>query len=150
MNLYTIGFTKKTARQFFESLKNNNIDLLLDVRLSNKSQLAGFTKSDDLPYFLEKVCSAAYIHALEYAPTKEILDDYKNKKIKWGDYEQAYFNLINIRDAESRFCRDFTKTYALYQNIVLLCSEPTADKCHRRLAAESICRFNNGIQIKHL
>ena len=150
MNLYTIGFTQKTAGQFFESLKNNNIDLLLDVRLNNKSQLAGFTKSDDLPYFLKEICGAAYIHALDFAPTKAILDDYKAKKLKWCDYEHVYFNLIHARDAESHFCRNFPDIYAPYHNIVLLCSEPTADNCHRRLAAEAICKFNADIQITHL
>ena len=80
MNLYTIGFTKKTAEQFFETLKKHAITLLVDVRLNNSSQLAGFTKSDCLPYFLKEICDASYLHIPEFAPTKEILDDYKKKK----------------------------------------------------------------------
>ena len=150
MNLYTIGFTKKTARQFFDVLKEKNIDLLLDVRLNNKSQLAGFTKSDDLPYFLETICGAAYIHAVEYAPTKEILDDYKNKTIQWNDYEKKYFALIQSREYDNQICSNFIEKYAKYQNIVLLCSETTAERCHRRLAAEAVCEANANIRLAHL
>jgi len=150
MNLYTIGFTKKSASQFFEILKAHDIDLLLDIRLNNKSQLAGFTKSEDLSYFLSKTCGAAYIHGLDFAPTKDILDAYKGKKIQWSDYEKKYFEIIQNRDYSNQICCKFTKTYAQYRNIVLLCSEPTPEKCHRRLAAEAIIKANPGIQVKHL
>ena len=93
MNLYTIGFAQKTASMFFELMKENNIDLLLDIRLNNKSQLAGFTKGQDLKYFLSEICNCDYIHYLYYAPTKDILDDYKHKKISWEQYEERYINL---------------------------------------------------------
>ena len=94
MNLYTIGFTKKSARAFFELLKKIEIELLLDIRLNNKSQLAGFTKGDDLCYFLSEICNCKYRHCLEYAPTKDILDGYKKKNISWNEYEEMYTNLI--------------------------------------------------------
>jgi uncharacterized protein (DUF488 family) len=150
MNLYTIGFTKKSAAQFFDILKVHGIDLLIDVRLNNKSQLAGFTKGDDLPYFLKEICGAVYIHELEYAPTKEILDAYKDKAIQWNDYEKQYLELIQSRDERSQFCHGFTETYMRYRNIALLCSEPTPERCHRRLAAETICRANPNIKLEHL
>ena len=150
MNLYTIGFTKKSARQFFEILKAHNIDLLLDVRLNNKSQLAGFTKGEDLSYFLSEICGASYIYGLDFAPTKEILDAYKDKIIQWSDYEKEYFEIIKNRDYCNQICCKFTETYAKYRNIVLLCSEPTPEKCHRRLAAEAIVKANPSIHVEHL
>jgi uncharacterized protein (DUF488 family) len=150
MKLYTIGFTKKTASQFFELLKANHIHLLLDVRLNNRSQLAGFTKGEDLAYFLQQIGGIAYLHTLEYAPTKEMLDAYRDKKITWNDYEEKYLKLIQERNESNRFCDKFSETYAQYQNVVLLCSEPTAEKCHRRLAAEWICRSNADMQLEHL
>jgi uncharacterized protein (DUF488 family) len=150
MKLYTIGFTKRTASQFFEILKAHSIDLLIDVRLSNKSQLAGFTKGVDLPYFLKEICGAAYSQELLFAPTKEILDAYKDKKIQWCDYEKKYLELIKKRDEREQICRKFAETYVKYHDIVLLCSEPAPDKCHRRLAAEAICKANINIQLEHL
>jgi uncharacterized protein (DUF488 family) len=150
MKLYTIGFTKRTASQFFEILKAHSIDLLIDVRLNNKSQLAGFTKGDDLPYFLKEICGAEYLQESAFAPTKEIFDAYKNKKIQWCDYEKKYLELINNCDEREQICRKFAETHMQYHNIVLLCSEPAPDKCHRRLAAEAICKANINVQLEHL
>jgi len=150
MNLYTIGFTKKSARQFFEIIKAHNIDLLLDVRLNNKSQLAGFTKGEDLSYFLSEICGTSYIYGLDFAPTENILEAYKKKIIPWEDYEKKYFELIQNRDSRSQICCKFVETYARYKNIVLLCSEPTPEKCHRRLAAEAIINANPDICLKHI
>jgi uncharacterized protein YeaO (DUF488 family) len=141
-----MGFTKKSARQFFEILTANKIDLLLDIRLNNKSQLAGFSKGEDLMYFLKEICDCAYDHYLELAPTKEILDAYKRKQISWAEYAISYAALIEERDA----VKTFFSRYADYQNIVLLCSEPTADQCHRRLAAEKIVDSNSNISITHI
>lgn len=150
MNLYTIGFTKKTSEQFFETLKKHEIHLLVDVRLNNSSQLAGFAKNDCLPYFLKAICDADYLHMSEFAPTKEILDDYKNKKISWIDYEVKYISLLKKRENDLGICQTFIDTVAQYQNVVLLCSEITAEKCHRRLAAEFICELNKNTNIIHL
>lgn len=146
MNLFTIGFTQKSARQFFEMLKSNCIELLIDVRLNNKSQLAGFTKGSDLEYFLGEICSCRYEHCLEYAPTKEILDGYKKKSITWEEYVNMYTRLLEKR----KDYKNFYEKYKNYTNICLLCSEPEADKCHRRLAAEIIAKDNENIVIKHL
>ena len=150
MNLYTIGFTKKNARQFFDLLIANRIDLLLDIRLNNKTQLAGFTKGDDLAYFLSVICNCAYEWKLAFAPTKAILDGYRDKEISWSDYEQKYKNLLHVRNSEKGICDDFCTSYSQYGNIVLLCSEPTPDMCHRRLAAEAIISSNPNVCLKHL
>jgi uncharacterized protein (DUF488 family) len=83
MKIYTIGFTKKNAETFFGFLKKENIKTLIDVRLNNVSQLAGFAKKDDLKFFLRELCSAEYVHAPELAPTKDILDAYKIGDMKW-------------------------------------------------------------------
>ena len=150
MNLYTIGFTKKNAHHFFNILIANKIDLLLDIRLNNKTQLAGFTKGDDLAYFLSEICHCAYEWNLEFAPTKVILDGYRDKEFSWSDYEQKYKELLRVRNNEKSICDDFCKNYSQYRNIVLLCSEPTPDMCHRRLAAETIISSNPNVCLKHL
>lgn len=103
MKIFTIGFTKKNARQFFELLKVNEIDIVLDIRLNNKSQLAGFTKGEDLQYFLSEICHCDYRHCLEFAPTKEILDSYKKSLITWGEYEEQYTALMNKREKHFTF-----------------------------------------------
>ena len=124
MKIFTIGFTKKNARQFFELLKVNEIDIVLDIRLNNKSQLAGFTKGEDLQYFLSEICHCDYRHCLEFAPTKEILDSYKKSLITWGEYEEQYTALMNKREKHFAFLDD----YAKYENVCLLCSEPSAHR----------------------
>ncbi len=130
--LYTVGFSGKDAKTFFELLKLNNIQTLLDVRLNNVSQLSGYTKKNDLAYFLDKICGIKYNHLSILAPTKEILDAYKSKKISWNAYEAKYISLINERKIENELKNiDFNKA-------CLLCSEKSADQCHRRLAANII------------
>ena len=143
-NLYTIGFSGKSACNFFELLKNNNIKLLIDVRLNNASQLSGYTKKNDLIYFLDKICGIAYLHAQFLAPTKDILDGYKKKEITWNEYEQLYLNLIKNRELGLEISSlDF-------DNACLLCSEAKADFCHRRLAANHIKAQCPDINIIHI
>lgn len=147
MTIFTIGFTKKTAKQFFELLNKNNVEILLDIRLNNKSQLAGFTKGDDLQYFLSELCHCEYRHCLEFAPTKEILDAYKKKQIAWNEYESQYAALMNKR---AKYL-EFSNRFANYTNICLLCSEPTPEQCHRRLLAEMIVNTApKQIEVKHI
>lgn len=130
--LYTVGFSGKDAKTFFELLKLNDIRSLLDVRLNNVSQLSGYTKKNDLAYFLDKICNIKYKHLPILAPSKEILDSYKSKKISWNDYEIKYIHLINERGVRNELRSiDFDRA-------CLLCSEKTADQCHRRLAADII------------
>ncbi len=145
MKLYTIGFTKKSAKDFFTLLKKNNIRELIDIRLNNASQLAGFTKGNDLKYFLKEICDIEYIHDTELSPTKEILDDYKNKKISWSQYEMFFKSLLEERKISSML---ETKYNNEFDNICLLCSEVTADKCHRRLVAEYIKNKNPNLNIE--
>ncbi|MEA5152023.1 MAG: DUF488 domain-containing protein [Oscillospiraceae bacterium] len=147
MTLFTIGFTKKTAKQFFELLRKNNMEILLDIRLNNKSQLAGFSKGDDLQFFLPELCHCDYLHCLEFAPTKEILDAYKKKQLSWNEYESQYTALIKKRAKYLEFYNRFEN----YSNVCLLCSEPAPEQCHRRLLAEMIAdTAPRRIEIKHI
>lgn len=134
MKIYTIGFTKKTAQEFFETLHNNNINELIDIRLNNKSQLAGFAKGRDLQYFLNELCGIRYYHEETFAPTKELLGDWKNGKITWSTYEEIYNKLMERRHAVDIFKKKYVD--ASEKNICLLCSESTPEHCHRRLLAD--------------
>lgn len=135
ITIYTIGFTKKSAEEFFSLLKGNDIKLLYDVRLNNSNQLAGFSKGNDLKYFLDKLASIDYIHDIRFSPTKEILDDYKKKKITWNEYEIKYNELLKSRNVD-KVIR--TELLDKLDGICFLCSEEKAAQCHRRLAAENI------------
>lgn len=127
-----MGFTQKSAEQFFKKISKSQIEILIDVRLNNQSQLAGFTKGKDLEYFLRELCQCSYEHNIKYAPTKEILQQYKKKNISWEEYETQYNELLFNRNVLG----DFQKKYSKYSKILLLCSEPTPEHCHRRLLAE--------------
>ena len=146
MVLYTIGFTQKSAQQFFELIKSNSIDMLVDIRLNNKSQLAGFTKGADLRYFLGEICNCKYQHCIEYAPTKDILDSYKKKAISWDEYVRQYIPLMQKRNAVQMFAERFAK----YRAVCLLCSEPTPENCHRRLLSEMIVAEYPETTVKHI
>ena len=131
MEIYTIGFTKKTAAEFFESLKHHRVERLIDVRVNNTSQLAAFAKRDDLTYFLGELVGAEYVHEPLLAPTKELLKAYRDGDVDWNSYEKAFLDLMverRIEDAVSREVFD--------KRTVLLCSEPTPERCHRRLVIE--------------
>lgn len=145
MEIYTIGFTKKSARGFFAALREAQIRTLIDVRLNNKSQLAGFTKQADLEYFLREICSARYVHEPLLAPTDEMLKAYRSKKISWDDYAQQYNELLISRNVSDHLDRSIFSDHA-----VLLCSEPEADQCHRRLAAEHLRDSWSGLELTHL
>ncbi len=131
MEIYTIGFTKKSAKEFFNALRKAEIKRLIDIRLSNSSQLAGFAKRDDLAFFLRELCDAEYMHKPILAPTKEILNGYKKRIIGWEEYEQRFKRLMADRKVEEIIAKDLFDIPT-----VLLCSEPKPDKCHRRLVAE--------------
>ena len=145
MEIYSIGFTKKSASQFFGALKDAGIERLLDVRLNNTSQLAGFAKKADLEYFLKEICGAAYEHEPLLAPTQEILDAYKKRKGSWEAYTDAYLALIRSRKVESEVSRE-----SFEKRTVLLCSEATAEHCHRRLALEYLQQHWDSVNIVHL
>lgn len=147
MKIFTIGFTKKDAKTFFELLRANEIDLLLDIRLNNVSQLAGFAKGKDLAYFVSEFLKIDYIHDLSFAPTKELLDNYRDKKIDWPLYEKVFLDLLDNRGIDEHFSNTYFKKY---KNICLLCSEPSANKCHRRLVAEYIQDNHPEVEIHHI
>ena len=142
--LFTIGFTKKNAQTFFSKLKSAGVKKIIDIRLNNVSQLAGFAKRDDLNYFLRELCDCDYIHKPMFAPTKEILDAYKKKQIDWNEYVRQFSELIKDRAIENKI------SVEELNNACLLCSEPTPEKCHRRLVAEYFRDKYNDIEIKHL
>lgn len=149
MKLYTIGFTQKSARQFFELLSQNKIKKLVDIRLNNASQLAGFSKGTDLKYFLEQICNIEYNHIIALAPTKEILDNYKKKQITWAQYENSFNELLNQRNVNDVVKGSIGMDL---DGVCLLCSESTPEKCHRRLVAEYLKSnwHESGIEIVHL
>ncbi len=144
MEIYTLGFTQKSAAHFFGLLKDAGIRRLLDVRLNNVSQLAGFTRRDDLRYFLSAICGAAYQHEPLLAPTKDILTAYRNTH-EWQAYAEAFNALIAARRVETLFTPEFFTIPT-----VLLCSEPTPDQCHRRLVAEYLQQHFRGLTVVHL
>jgi uncharacterized protein (DUF488 family) len=145
MEIYSIGFTKKSASQFFGTLKAHGIERLLDVRLNNTSQLAAFAKQADLAYFLREICGADYEHEPLLAPTQDILDAYKKRKGDWDVYTEAYLALIRSRKVESVLSKE-----SFLKKTVLLCSEATAEHCHRRLALEYLQKEWGGVKILHL
>ena len=145
MEVYTIGFTQKSAEEFFERLRRVGIKRLLDVRLNNVSQLAGFSKREDLRYFLRELCAADYLHESLLAPTQEMLDEYKKQKGSWESYERRFLALMRERAVERRIDRRLFDIPT-----VLLCSEATAEHCHRRLALEYFQGAWGGLTITHL
>ncbi len=145
MSIFTIGFTQKKAEVFFNLLRKSEVRTLIDVRLNNVSQLAGFAKKDDLKFFLRELCDASYIHMPDWAPTKDILDDYKKNKITWESYEDKFLNLMSKRSIE----KDIDKT--ILEQGCLLCSEHKPHHCHRRLVVEYLNETSDlDLKVKHL
>jgi uncharacterized protein (DUF488 family) len=131
LEIYTIGFTQKTAAEFFGALKANGIRRLIDVRLNNVSQLAGYSKRDDLLYFLRELLDADYIHEVALAPEPDTLKDYRDRQIDWPEYARRYLAVLESRRVEATLDRTLFE-----HGTALLCSEPTQEHCHRRLAVE--------------
>lgn len=144
IHLYTIGFTKKPAETFFTLLKNSGVKRLIDTRINNVSQLSGFAKGTDLKYFAGEIGNISYEHNIDFAPTKELLSQYRTKKLTWPEYEIEYLNLLDIRKIAQKI-----NIEKLHENC-LLCSEHKPEKCHRRLLAEYLQQVRNDIQITHL
>lgn len=143
--IYTIGFTKKDAQTFFSLLEDANIQRLLDIRINNRSQLAGFAKRDDLKFFLEALLGADYDHREELAPTKELLDEWRDDAINWTEYERRFTQLLSDREVEN------TLNPALFEEpTVLLCSEHKPEYCHRRLVIEYLDTHWGDIEAIHL
>jgi len=143
IRLNTIGFTGKSARAFFETLRMAGVRRLVDIRLRNTSQMAGFTKRDDLDYFVQAILGAEYVHLPLLAPSGEILDAYKANR-DWGRYERDFVELLRARRLDEAL------SPPQFQDACLLCSEPTPEKCHRRLVAEYLREIWGDMEIRHL
>jgi uncharacterized protein (DUF488 family) len=143
MKLLTIGFTKKSAETFFSRLKKSGAKKLVDVRLNNVSQLAGFAKKDDLRYFVTNLCGMEYQHVPALAPTQDILDEYKKNGGAWPVYERKFLDLMASRKIENLDRRQF-------DGGCLLCSEDKPHNCHRRLVAEYLRDKWGDVEIEHL
>lgn len=145
VELATIGFTKTTAARFFDRLRGISVRKVIDVRLHNTSQLAGFAKSEDLAFFLKEICGAQYVHQPILAPTDDILKAFKRDNGDWNTYEHSFMRLMEQRKIENRLKPD------MFQDGCLLCSEDTPHHCHRRL----VCEYLNGkwdgvLKVRHL
>ena len=144
MKLFTIGFTKKSAEEFFSAIRQSGAKRLVDVRLNNVSQLAGFTKKSDLRYFLREICGIDYLHLPALAPMKEMLDRYKKAKGDWSVYEREFLELMKSRAVER------TVAPNVIAEACLLCSEEKPEHCHRRLVAEYLKQHWGDVEIVHL
>ena len=145
MEVYTIGFTKRTAAEFFGTLRAQGIRRLLDVRLNNSSQLAGFSKRDDLRFFLHELCDAEYLYEPQLAPSPELFAAYRKQRGTWETYEEGFLRLMAERCVQAHLDR-----WLFEATTVLLCSEPVADRCHRRLVLEYLQRWWGEFRIVHL
>ena len=144
MHLFTIGFTQKKAEEFFTLLAEAGVKRVVDIRLNNVSQLAGFAKRDDLRYFLKAIHGIDYIHIPELAPTKEIMDDFKKKKVDWATYKKRFTGLMTRRNVADGLAGK------LFDGDCLLCSEAAAEQCHRSLVAGFLAHKWGGLDIIHL
>lgn len=144
MKVFTIGFTKKPARRFFELLRKSGAKRVVDIRLNNVSQLAGFAKKDDLAYFVEAICGMGYVHLTELAPSQEMMDEYKKTGMEWKTYETRFLALMSQRHVEDTVSRE------VIADGCLLCSEDKPHFCHRRLVAEYLKQHWGDVDITHL
>jgi uncharacterized protein (DUF488 family) len=142
--LFTIGFTRKSAEEFFTRLRDAGVRRVVDVRLNNVSQLAGFSKRDDLRYFLQSIGGIDYVHLPELAPTQEMLDGYKKLKGDWPEYERRFLSLMAERRIET------TVAPQLQNGDCLLCSEHEPDCCHRRLVCDYLAGHGVELDVTHL
>jgi uncharacterized protein (DUF488 family) len=144
MKIFTIGFTKTNAEQFFKRLQQPDLVRLIDIRINNSSQLAGFTKMNDLQFFLRVINNIEYVHLPELSPTKEILDQYKKRGGDWGRYEREFLSLMTSRRIQDNVDKN------IIDGGCLLCSEVTPEHCHRRLVAEYFREQWGNVEIQHL
>ncbi len=144
MQLFTIGFTKKSAEHFFEAIAASGARRVVDVRLHNVSQLAGFAKKEDLAYFLTKICGIDYVHLPILAPSARLFDDYRQRRCDWRQYEGQFLDLMRERAIERQVPR------SIIADGCLLCSEDQPHHCHRRLVAEYLSDKWGGVAIEHL
>lgn len=147
MTLYTIGFSGKSAETFFGLLKQAGIRSVLDIRLSNRGQLAGFTKEDDLKYFLDSLLGIGYYHRPDLAPDHALMDDYRKKRIKWDVFAVRFEALMQERNADNIIKEIFGQ---MQQPVCILCSEAKASVCHRSLVSQRVQKIFPGTELIHL
>jgi uncharacterized protein (DUF488 family) len=146
MKLYTIGFTQKRAEAFFGLLGRHAIQRVVDIRLNPGGQLSGFAQGEDLPYFLSRLAGGCrYVHVPLLAPSKEILQDYR-ADADWSRYVGRFEALMDARDIPAAL--DRSEFDALTS--CLLCSEPTAQHCHRGLVAARLAAHWGDVEVIHL
>ena len=144
MRVFTIGFTKKSASDFFGLLRSSGAKRIIDVRLNNVSQLSGFAKRDDLEYLLREICGIDYLHLPELAPTQAMLDDYRKGHKNWSKYENQFIDLMEQRRIENNVPKE-----AITEGC-LLCSEDKPHHCHRRLVAQYLSERWGDVEVRHL
>lgn len=144
IKLFTIGFTRKTAEYFFGKLGGAGVERIIDIRLNNSSQLAGFAKRDDLQFFLGEIGGIGYHHVPDLAPTKDLLDGHKKREIDWETFESGFIALMQDRRVELKVEK------SLLDRGCLLCSEDKPEHCHRRLVAEYLQEKWGDVSIEHL
>ena len=148
ISLYNIGFTQKTAEEFFEKLKAKKIDCLVDIRLNPNGQLSRFAFEKDLPYFLEKLVDGCkYVHRIDLAPKKELLKEVRDKDNPMSRNYKLFEIAFNKQLENYSNIKNFVNQFGKYERVVLLCSEPTIEKCHRRLVSDMLLKlFNEDIK----
>ncbi len=143
--IYTIGFTRKTAEEFFALLTGAGVETLVDIRLHNRSQLAGFAKQGDLAWFARELAGIEYVHVPELAPTQALFDAFKKRGGSWEAFERGFRQLMAERGAYGSFDREL-----LRRSPCFLCSEAAPEQCHRRLVAEALAATEPGFEVVHL
>ena len=149
INIYTIGFTKKSAESFFNSISENKINLVIDVRLNNNSQLAGFSKYPDVVYFLKKCCNCDYVSDKQFAPKDTTLLAYRKNEIDWDEYVVQFYGTMKERDI-NQYILDKYSDVVKSKTICLLCSEEDYAFCHRTLVAKIFQSIFQNVNLIHL
>lgn len=144
--IFTIGFTRKTAEEFFDTLEDNGVTKIIDIRFNNTSQLLGFSKYPDIEYLTRKILKGEYFHDRHFAPSEKILVRYKKNVIDWDEYEKEFADLMDYRDIDNYIA----DKYFDQENYCLLCAEVSPENCHRRLVAEKIRDVLGDVEIIHL
>ena len=145
MHLYTIGYSEKTAQEFFELLKLNHIDCLVDIRIYPDHEGAMYASKRDLPYLLKELAGCDYTYMGSLAPTPKLLEDV-HKDNDHDKYARGFAKIM----AEGKIPHSLDREFFEKQTCCLLCFEATAEFCHRRLVAEQMQKYLEGMEIIHL
>ena len=141
MKLFTIGYSKKSAEEFFDLLRANNVKRVVDIRRHNTNQLAGFTKKDDLAWFLSVIADIDYQHVLELAPSEDLMHAYRKEGLPFDEFSAQLRTQFDEREMPTK---------ATFDRAALLCSEADPSTCHRLIAAQYLAEKWSGVEIIHL